>query len=58
MMTWLAANAATIIISLILAGVVVAVIVKMIRDKKNGKNSCGCGCADCAMKDTCHSEKK
>ncbi|MBR4966226.1 MAG: FeoB-associated Cys-rich membrane protein, partial [Lachnospiraceae bacterium] len=43
MLSWLAANAATIIISVILAVLVIAVIVKMIRDKRNGRTSCSCG---------------
>jgi hypothetical protein len=29
----------------------------MIRDKKAGKSSCGCGCANCAMAGKCHSGK-
>lgn len=57
MLSWLAANAATIIISVILAVLVIAVIVKMIRDKRNGRTSCSCGCSNCAMQGTCHQKK-
>ncbi len=58
MAEWLAANVGTIIISLILAGIVVAVIASKIREKKAGKSSCGCGCANCAMHGTCHETRK
>lgn len=58
MISWLAANAATIVISAILILLVVAVIVKLMRDKRNGRTSCGCGCSNCAMQGTCHQNKK
>ncbi len=57
MLNWLAANAASIIVSIILAVLVIAIIVKLIRDKRNGKSSCGCGCTNCAMQGTCHDKK-
>ena len=58
MAQWLSANLGTIIISLILAGIVIAVIVSKIRAKKEGKSSCGCGCANCAMHGACHMNRK
>ncbi len=42
----------TIIVGVILAAVVVLVIRKMVKDKKAGKGSCGCNCAEC--KGHCH----
>ncbi|MBE5878510.1 MAG: FeoB-associated Cys-rich membrane protein [Lachnospiraceae bacterium] len=57
MLNWLAANAASIIVSIILAVLVIAIIVKLIRDKRNGKSSCGCSCTNCAMQGTCHDKK-
>ena len=54
MLTWLTENLGTIIISLVLVGIVTAIIVKMVKNKKQGKTSCGCGCQDCAMNKTCH----
>ena len=30
------------------------VVFKLIRDKKRGKRSCGCGCGSCPMKNECH----
>lgn len=54
MLIWLKANLATIIVSLILIIAVALVIRKMVRDKRQGKSSCGCGCSGCALKGQCH----
>lgn len=32
-------------------------IFSLIRDKKRGKTSCGCGCSNCAMNGECHKKK-
>lgn len=53
MLAWLTANLGTIIVSLILIGIVTAIIVKMVKDEKSGKGSCGCGCEHCAMHGKC-----
>ncbi len=58
MLNWIIANLATIIICAILVVVVSLVVIKMIRDKKQGKGSCSCGCSGCAMSDTCHGKNK
>jgi hypothetical protein len=29
----------------------------MVKNKKQGKSSCGCGCSSCGMKDSCHGKK-
>ena len=57
MMAWLAGNIGTILIGMLVAGIVVFDIIKIINDRKKGKTSCGCGCANCAMKGSCHSAK-
>ena len=57
MLTWLMENMATIIISAVLVFVTAAIIVSMIRGKRKGKSSCGCGCAGCAMNGACHPAK-
>ena len=57
MLAWLTENIATMIICAVLIAVVAAIIVSMIRNKKKGKSSCGCGCTDCPMSGSCHSEK-
>ena len=56
MSDWLASNIGTIIVSLILAGIVAAIIANMIKKKKAGKSSCGYGCANCAMRGACHKQ--
>lgn len=55
MLTWISENIATIIICAVLFATVAAVIIGMVHGRKKGKNSCGCGCANCAMSGTCHS---
>ena len=57
MFTWLSANLANILIVLVLAAIVTGVIIKLCRDKKKGKSSCGCNCAHCAMHGACHQKK-
>ena len=54
MWTWLAANWATILISLILIGVVAAIVAGLVRDKKKGRSSCGGNCSHCPMGGSCH----
>ena len=54
MWNWLSANLATVLICLVLSGVVTAVVVHLIRAKKRGESSCGCGCGSCPMSDSCH----
>lgn len=57
MLAWIMENMATIIISAVLIIVVGASIASMVRSKKRGKSSCGCGCAGCAMNGACHPAK-
>ncbi len=58
MLAWLAENIYTIIICAVLILIVGAIIVNMIKGKKNGRSSCGCGCADCPMSGSCHDKKQ
>jgi hypothetical protein len=48
----------TIVVGLILAIVIFAIVFKMVKDKKNGKSSCNCGCSHCASSSVCHKSKK
>ncbi len=57
MFAWLSQNAATIIVGLIVALIVGLIVYKMIKDKKNGKTSCSCGCGGCPLSESCHKEK-
>ncbi len=58
MLTWLMENMATIIISAVLILVSAAIIASMVRGRRKGKVSCGCGCAGCAMNGACHPAKQ
>lgn len=48
----------TIIICAALAAIVVAIVYRLIRNKRQGKSSCGCGCSSCAMQEICHKKKE
>lgn len=54
MFTWIAENIATILICLVLVLIVTAIIVKIVKDKKKGKSSCGGTCSSCPMGGSCH----
>ena len=58
MLAFISDNIATIIICAVLIAAVAAIIVGMVKNRKKGKSSCGCGCADCPMGGTCHFNKK
>ena len=57
MLQWIGANLGTILICLVLLAIVTFIIVYLVRQKKQGKSSCGCNCAHCAMHGACHSCK-
>ena len=47
-------NAGTILISLALIALAAGIVVKLRRDKKQGKSSCGGNCGCCPMSGSCH----
>lgn len=53
-MGFLARHWGTILVLLALAGVVAAIIRKLIRDRKKGIGACGNRCGGCPMSGTCH----
>ncbi len=59
MLLWLQENLSTILISAGLLLVVIAIIRSMVKDKKQGKSSCGANCVHCAMGcgGSCHGRK-
>lgn len=57
-MTWILANIWTIVVSLILIAIVTLIIIKLIKDKKKGRSSCGCNCGSCPMSGSCKSSQK
>ena len=54
MTVFLAANLSTILICIVLIAIVVSISIYLVRQKKQGKSSCGAGCAHCAMHGQCH----
>lgn len=54
MLSWFAENFATIVVAAALLALVIVIIKYLIRQKKQGKSSCGAGCAHCAMHGECH----
>ena len=57
MIIWLTQNIGTIIILFVLVAVVTGIIFVMIKDKKQGKSSCGGNCAHCKMCTACKGVK-
>ena len=58
MLDWITANIGTIIICAVLIAVVAAIVISMIKKKRQGKSmTCGCGhCAGCPMSGACHKQ--
>ena len=54
MTEWIREQLPTILVSLVLVAAVAAAVAGMVRDRRKGKTSCGCGCAHCAMRGACH----
>ncbi|MCR5846952.1 MAG: FeoB-associated Cys-rich membrane protein [Lachnospiraceae bacterium] len=54
MISWLLSNIWTIVISVVLLVIVSLIIVKLVKDRKNGRSSCGCGCEGCSMNGSCN----
>ncbi|MCR4708572.1 MAG: FeoB-associated Cys-rich membrane protein [Clostridiales bacterium] len=50
----IAENVGTIAVTLVLIGIVAAVLVKLHKDRKQGKSSCGGSCGCCPMSGSCH----
>ncbi len=57
-MTYLMQNLGTIVISAVLLAIVVLIVLRLMKNKKAGKSSCGCNCAHCALHGTCHKAAK
>ena len=53
MLTWLAAHWIDILLVLAVLAAVTLAIMKILKDKKAGKSSCGCNCSGCAMAGKC-----
>ncbi len=57
MIHWIISNIATIIICLVVLAVVALAVFVLVRDKKQGKSSCGGNCGCCPMSGSCHGNK-
>ena len=56
MFNWISENIGNIIAIVILAAVIAAIVIHLIKQKKRGTSSCGCSCGSCPMKNSCHSK--
>ncbi|MEG0780018.1 MAG: FeoB-associated Cys-rich membrane protein [Oscillospiraceae bacterium] len=54
MLDWIAGNLSSLLVAVMVAALVTAVASKLVRDKKQGKSSCGCQCANCPNGGSCH----
>lgn len=50
-------NLSTVLVGLVVLGIFVAIVARGIRNRKNGKGGCSCGCDQCPGHDLCHPEK-
>lgn len=57
MLQWIQTNFGTILLCAALIVIVALIVRSLVRQKKQGKASCGCGCEHCAMHDACHRQK-
>ena len=53
-MTWLMENLGSLLVGALLLAVVAAVVRRMLKDHREGRSSCGSGCASCPMSASCH----
>ena len=56
MFQWIGDNAGTIIVSAVLIALVAGIVIRMRKDKKQGKSSCGCNGGSCPMAGARHKE--
>jgi len=54
MIRWIGENAGTIVGSIALIVLVAWIMIRMHKDRKQGKSSCGCNCGSCPMSGSCH----
>ena len=57
MLAWLSENIGTIVICALLVLIAAAILISLIKNKKKGRTSCGCGCSNCPMSSSCHRKK-
>lgn len=57
MLEFFARNWATLLVGGAVAALLILVSLKLIRDRRAGKSTCGCNCADCPSGGVCHPKK-
>ena len=57
MLNFLQLNGGTILLTAVLVLVVVSIIRYLVRQKRQGCSSCGCGCGGCPMNGSCRQKK-
>lgn len=58
MIEWIKGNLPTIFVAAVIAALIILAVIKLVRDKKKGKPSCGGCCGGCSMAGFCHGEEK
>ena len=58
MLTWITDNLITILTLALLCALVALAVFSLVRDKKNGKGSCGGKCSSCVLAGECHTVQK
>lgn len=56
MLNFIIANGSTLVVGLGVVVLLASVTIKLIRDKRSGKSSCGGGCAGCPCNGSCHTK--
>ena len=56
MIQWFGENAGTLFVSTALLALVAGIVIRMRRDRKQGKSSCGGNCGCCPMGGACHKQ--
>ena len=56
MLQWIGENAGTILVSIMLTALVIGIVIRMRKDRKQGKSSCGGNCGCCPMGGACHKQ--
>ncbi|HIR64003.1 MAG TPA: FeoB-associated Cys-rich membrane protein [Candidatus Faecousia faecigallinarum] len=54
MFAWFGENLATIVVGLVLLGIVAAIVVHLVKQRKSGRCHCGSSCGSCPMCGSCH----
>ena len=54
MLGWISANGGTLAVCSVVIILAALAVRSLVKDNKQGKSSCGCGCSSCAMSGQCH----